>query len=130
MGLFHGTPLERPVTCEYCRLPACVCPRDAAGTACPPHLQHPRVRREKRRGKWTTVVAHLRASPDPVDPASPGKPGDLKPLLKSLKTALGTGAGLDDTRPDAPELIIQGDHKDAVIAYLKARGYHPKPAGG
>lgn len=123
MGLFHGTPFERPVTCEYCQQATCVCPMDASGSPCPPKLQHPRVRREKRRGKWTTVIAHIRASPDPGAT-------DLKPLLKSLKTTLGTGAGLDDANKGAPEIIIQGDHKDAVIAHLKALGYHPKPAGG
>ncbi len=123
MGLFHGTPLERPVTCEHCLQEHCVCPKDPAGNPCPPKLQHPRVRREKRRGKWTTIIAGLHASPDPGST-------DLKPLLKTLKTTLGTGAGLDDTDKSAPELVIQGDHKDAVIEKLKALGYHPKPAGG
>lgn len=116
MGLFDGTSLERPVTCERCgkALDACACPRDASGDVRTPKDQHPRVRREKRRGKWTTVVAEL----DPVAT-------DLKALLKELRTGLGTGGGITDG-----ELILQGDHRDAVVERLKAAGYKAKPSGG
>jgi len=125
-GLFAGTSLERPVTCEHCGQAECACPKDAAGRACPPTLQHPRVRREKRRGKWNTIIADVRAAP-----ASGSTPsdGDLKPLLKSLRTKLGSGGGLSDS-PDGPEIVIQGDHRDAVVAQLIALGYRAKPSGG
>jgi len=125
-GLFDGTPLQQPVTCEHCRAPrdACTCPRDAAGDPRPPSTQHPRVRREKRRGKWNTIIADIHASPEPT-----AKPGDLTPLLKSLKARLGTGGGFGDT-PAGPEIVIQGDHRDAVVEHLKSLGYHAKPAGG
>lgn len=125
-GLFHGSPLEQPVTCEHCHNPrdACTCPKDAAGSPRPPSTQHPRVRREKRRGKPNTIIADIHTSPKPT-----AKPGDLTPLLKSLKATLGTGGGLADT-PRGPEIILQGDHRDAVVARLNSLGYHAKPAGG
>lgn len=116
MGLFDGTSLERPVTCERCAksLDDCACPRDAGGDVCTPKDQSPRVRREKRRGKWTTVVTEL----DPVAT-------DLKALLKELRTGLGTGGGITEG-----ELIIQGDHRDAVVEKLNAMGYKAKASGG
>ena len=100
-GLFDGTPLERPVTCERCSktLDACACPRDASGDVRMPKDQSPRVRREKRRGKWTTIVTEL----DPVAT-------DLKALLKELRTGLGTSGGITND-----ELVIQGDHRDTIV---------------
>ena len=115
-GLFDGTSLERPVTCLHCEKPLgeCGCPRNAAGHVVLPKHQHPRVRREKRRGKWCTIIAEL-------DPEAT----DLKALLKALRTKLGAGGGLD-----GDELIIQGDHQQAVVDHLNAQGYHAKPGGG
>lgn len=84
------------------------------GDVCQPSDQSPRVRREKRRGKWTTVVAEL-------DPEAT----DLKALLKQLRTSLGTGGGITDG-----ELILQGDHRDSVVDRLNAMGYKAKAAGG
>ena len=123
-GLFDGTPLEQPVTCEHCGLDACTCPRDASGAARPPSTQHPRVRREKRRGKPNTIIAEIHTSPE-----AGAKPGDLKPLLKALRTRFGTGGGLAET-PKGPEVVLQGDHRDAVVEHLNALGYHAKPSGG
>lgn len=115
-GLFDGTSLERPVTCEHCAKPLdqCSCPRNAAGHASPPETQHPRVRREKRRGKWCTIIAGLELAPD-----------EMKALARQLRTALGTGGGITDG-----EIIVQGDHRDAIVSELLARGYKAKPAGG
>ena len=122
-GLFDGTPLEQPVTCQRCGKPRegadpCACPRDAAGNVALPQDQHPRIRREKRRGKWNTIIAGL-------DPAAT----DLKALLKLLRTSLGTGGGLGG-EPDSPELVLQGDHRDVVVTQLREMGYQAKPAGG
>lgn len=116
MGLFDGTSLERPVTCARCEKPidACACPRDASGAVRGPEQQSPRVRREKRRGKWTTIVSEL----DPVAT-------DFKALLKELRTGLGTGGGVD-----GETLVIQGDHRDQVLERLKKMGYKAKAAGG
>jgi len=82
MGLFDGTSLERPVTCDACgkALARCACPRDAAGDLCTPKHQDARVRRDKRRGKWTTVVAGL-------DPQAT----DLKALTRQLKAKHAAG---------------------------------------
>ncbi len=115
-GLFDGTPLERPVTCERCTQPLadCACPRNAAGDITLPHDQQPRVRREKRRGKWVTVVAGL-------DPAA----NDLPALAKDLRTRLGVGGTLK-----AGCIELQGDHRDSVVAELVTRGFAAKSAGG
>lgn len=120
-GLFAGTPLERPVTCEHCGRPhtECACPRGGDGKVKLPRDQHPRVRREKRRGNWNTIVAGL-------DPAAT----DLKALLKSLKSKLGTGGGLSEDRAGAVEVMLQGDHREAVVDWLRAAGYQAKASGG
>ena len=127
MGLFDGTSFQQPVTCEHCHKPLdgpdrCTCPRDAAGTLCLPKDQHPRVRREKRRGKWCTVIADL----DDSDGVT-----DRKALLKTLRTTLGTGGGLAAAKDGtADALILQGDHRDAVVRLLCEMGYSAKAAGG
>ena len=119
-GLFDGTPLERPVTCERCGLALddCACPRDASGDVLTPADQPARVRREKRRGKWTTVVTGL-------DPDA----SDLKAMLKELKTTLGAGGTVASSGGEAT-VEVQGDHAEAVTAFLRERGYPAKRAGG
>ncbi len=116
-GLFAGTPLERPVTCEACgrTLAECSCPRDAAGRVLLPSNQPARVRREKRSGgKTVTIVTGL----DPVA-------SNLIEMLRELKTKCATGGSA------AHEHIkLQGDHRETVIEYLKAKGYPAKAAGG
>jgi len=115
-GLFDGTQLEQPVTCPACGKATedCACPRDAEGNVCLPKDQDARVRREKRRGKWVTVVTQL-------DPGAT----DLKQLAKDLKAKCASGGSTTD---DGVEL--QGDHRDTVVAHLKTLGYPAKPAGG
>lgn len=119
-GLFHGTPLERPVTCAHCGKPIdpplCTCPRDAAGRVMLPKDQPARVHREKRRGKWTTVITGL-------DPAAT----DLPALCASLKSLLAAGGSV---QRDEPSIELQGDHRDRVLAHLKGLGYPAKAAGG
>lgn len=117
MGLFDGTPLERPVRSDGggpeggarsqvtdAAVPAGVAPSD----------QSPRVRRERRRGKWCTVVAGIEA-----DAAG------LKRLLGELRKGVATGGGVSDG-----ELVLQGDHRDAIVTRLVAMGYRAKAAGG
>ncbi len=115
-GLFAGTSLERPVTCERCgkALLACTCPRGADGKVLLPKDQAPRVRREKRRGKMVTVIAGLDA-----------KATDLSALLKQLKSSLGAGGTIAEG-----EIEVQGDHKEKIIAVLVKMGYPAKGAGG
>lgn len=114
-GLFDGTALERPVTCERCgkAVGACACPK------VDPKATSPRVRREKRRGKWNTIVGELGLPKD-----------DAKALLKVLRTGLGTGGGLGEGKDGAVEVVLQGDHREAVVERLKAAGYKAKAAGG
>lgn len=120
MGLFDGTPLERPVTCERCgkELIACGCPRDAQGELRERGTIRARVRRERRRGNWCTVVTDLESTGE-------GGPTDLKALLRELRKGLGTGGGVD-----GHALVIQGDHRDAIVARLRAMGFDAKGAGG
>jgi len=61
-GLFDGTPLERPITCELCKRPLadCACPRSESGVVLLPKGQPVRVGREKRRkGKTVTIITGL-----------------------------------------------------------------------
>jgi len=115
-GLFDGTALEQPVTCESCRLPPadCGCPRDAAGRVCLPRDQPARVQREKRRGKWVTVVTGL-------DPAAT----DLPAMLKQVKKQCSAGGAVH-----ADGFEVQGDHRDTLVGLLRGLGYPAKPAGG
>lgn len=115
-GLFDGTNLEQPVTCPACgkAMDHCACPRDASGGLCLPKDQEARVRREKRRGKWVTVVTGL-------DPAAT----DVKALAKELKSKCASGGTATE---DGVEL--QGDHRDSIVSHLKSLGYPAKPAGG
>lgn len=75
------------------------------------------MRREKRRGKITTVIAGLHPS------------SDLKGMLKGFKSAFGAGGSVEDGL-DGPEIEIQGDHRDKVVESLRSRGYPAKVAGG
>ncbi len=79
-----------------------------------PKDQPARVLREKRRGKWNTVVSGLDASAS-----------DLPAMLKQFKTTLGVGGTLRD---DGFEL--QGDVRDRLVEHLKSLGYPAKAAGG
>lgn len=112
------------MTCERCgaELAACACPKDAEGNAVLPSDQHPRVRREQRRGKWATVITGL----DPVAT-------DHKALLKELRTALGTGGGLttvSNQGRDEQAIVLQGDHQSDAVERLVSMGYRAKQAGG
>ena len=80
-GLFDGTPLERPVTCEACEQPLseCACPRNESGAVLLPKDQPARVSREKRRkGKTVTVITGI----DPVA-------SNLQGILTELKSGCG-----------------------------------------
>ncbi len=116
-GLFDGTPLERPVTCQACEKPLdqCACPRGADGEVRFPKDQPARVGREKRsKGKTVTVIAGL----DPVA-------SNLGAILGELKSACATGGTIS---PDRIE--IQGDHRERALAILRDLGYPAKLTGG
>ena len=75
-----------------------------------------RVQREVkgRKGKTVTTVSGFQINAD-----------ELKKLATQLKRHCGTGGSLKDGI-----IIIQGDHRDTLIAELKNRGFKAKIAGG
>jgi translation initiation factor 1 len=116
-GLFDGTPLQRPVTCERCgqALKQCKCPRKADGQLHLPKNQPARVSRERRGGgKMITVITGLGLNES-----------DLSAMLKQFKATLGAGGTI---REDCIEL--QGDHRDKLVEVLRQFGYPAKPSGG
>ena len=116
-GLFDGTPLERPVTCEHCGLPRkqCKCPRGADGQVLETKHQQARVSRERRGGvKMVTIIS-----------GQGGRTADLEALLKRFKTQFGAGGTVSDGR-----IELQGDHRDKLLEILRQMGYPAKPSGG
>jgi translation initiation factor 1 len=80
-----------------------------------PAQQDLRVWLEKnhRGGKTASVIKGFVGSDD-----------DLEQLGKVLKSKCGTGGSAKDG-----EIIIQGDHRDKIIALLTQLGYKAKKAG-
>jgi len=115
-GLFDGTSLERPVTCHVCdkSLADCRCPRAADGEVCLPKDQQVRVHREKRKGKWNTVITGLDAAAN-----------DLNSIAKELKNICSAGGSAKDGHVE-----IQGDHRDRIVKLLAQKGYLVKASGG
>lgn len=54
-----------------------------------------------------------------------GKDEDLQALKKKLQNACGSGGSAKDN-----EILIQGDHRDKLLAFLLKEGYKAKKAGG
>lgn len=111
MGLFDGTPLERPVVCQRCGADArnCGCTADSPQLVdVPPANQPLSVSLEKRkRGKLVTLVAGLT-----------GSVAQNKQLLKALKDDCGAGGTLE-----AGQIELQGDHRQHVAHWLRQQGY-------
>lgn len=75
-----------------------------------------RIQREVkgRKGKTVTIVSGFQMNPD-----------ELKNLAAQLKRRCGTGGSVKDG-----VIIIQGDHRNILIAELENRGFKAKIAGG
>lgn len=54
-----------------------------------------------------------------------GKEADLDDLGRTLKSKCGVGGNTKDG-----VILLQGDHRDKVLAYLMEKGYKAKKAGG
>ena len=75
-----------------------------------------RVRRETkgRGGKEATVIWDV-----------PGGDAELKSLGKAIKQRFGTGGSVKNG-----EIVIQGDHVEIILTFLKDKGFRAKTAGG
>lgn len=98
---------SKPIADCICRKPATI-PHKGDGVV--------RVGRETkgRKGKGVTLINGVPLPPD-----------ELKALAKELKQKCGTGGTLKDG-----VIEIQGDHRDALIDLLKAKGWVVKRSGG
>ncbi len=111
MGLFDGTPLERPIVCDRCGADArdCRCTAESPQLVdVPPAEQRLRLTLEKRkRGKTVTLISGLT-----------GSAVQAKQLLKALKDDCGAGGTLQ-----ADQIELQGDHRQRVGRWLREQGY-------
>jgi len=88
----------------------------AQAATLPPSQQDLRVWIDRHRsgGKQATIVRGFVGGED-----------DLSQLARLLKSKCGVGGTAKEG-----EIIIQGDHRDKVIAILAGEGYKAKKAGG
>ncbi len=69
---------------------------------------------EKRKGKPITLIEGYT-----------GADGDFKLLAKEIKNLLGVGGSFKNE-----QIIIQGDYRDKIMEFLKAKGFKVKRVGG
>lgn len=113
-GLVYSTDSGR--TCPHCRQSMAQCACKAAPVVSTSADGIVRVSRETkgRAGKGVTLVKGL------------GLEGEaLTTLAKALKATCGSGGTVKDGVVE-----VQGDHCDKVLAYLLAKGWKAKRAGG
>lgn len=102
--------------------PNCGQPLDGGSHRCVQNASRPKgdgvvrvsLDRKGRGGKSVSLVTGL-----------PGSDEDLKTLAAELKRRCGTGGTLKDG-----VIEIQGDHRDTLVAALRAHGFTVKKAGG
>ena len=69
---------------------------------------------EKRKGKPITIIEGYT-----------GATSDFKQLAKEIKKLLGVGGSFKNE-----QIIIQGDYRDRIMAFLKDKGFKTKRVGG
>jgi len=102
--------------CPVCDRLIAACRCKPKGPAGPPTDGVVRVSRSTkgRKGKGVTIITGVPLQGD-----------DLKTLAKTLKARCGAGGAIKDGT-----IEIQGDHRDALVALLEAKGWTVKRAGG
>jgi translation initiation factor 1 len=112
--LVYSTDVGR--VCLSCKKPpaACACRKKQAPLASADGVI--RIRREVkgRGGKTVTVAGGFQLDED-----------GLKQLAADLKRRCGTGGSVKDG-----EILVQGDHRETVLAALKKKGFAAKLTGG
>jgi translation initiation factor 1 len=112
-GLVYST--EKGEMCPGCERPRTVC---ACSTATPAVARSGPVRvgrqTKARRGKGVTVITGL-----PLDPPA------LAELARELRKKCGAGGVVREG-----VIEIQGEHRDRLVAELRARGWDAKRSGG
>jgi translation initiation factor 1 len=102
--------------CPVCNrmITACRCKRSVPGVAPSDGIVRVSRSTKGRKGKGVTIITGVPLAGD-----------DLKKLAKQLKAACGAGGALKDGT-----IEIQGDHRDALVEALQAKGWTVKRAGG
>jgi len=105
--------------CPSCQQPVSKCTCKKKKSKFQPNIKIDgiiRVQREVkgRRGKTVTTISGFQIDHN-----------ELKDLATQLKRRCGTGGSVKDG-----VIIIQGDHRDTLVAELKDRGFKAKIAGG
>jgi len=105
--------------CPTCQQPVSKCTCKKKKSKSQPNIKIAgiiRVQREVkgRKGKTVTTISGFQLDHD-----------ELKDLATHLKRRCGTGGSVKDG-----VILIQGDHRETLIAELKGRGFKAKIAGG